>query len=189
MKKLLLAAILVVGSMATYAQTNKVIVPLTEGKAEAILPVSVKGEIFDKNVLSLVVEVASAQNADGSGFALAMQNAFLGDKADVDGVSGEFHAYLVSGDKEVAFTKKPTVGLLKGAEAATNEIKDSTTTGTASEGVKVNYNLMEKTYTANKYTGSIAAKATTSAATKVGTYADNSVRLSVAVDGQADPTK
>lgn len=188
MKKLLLGALFVLGAMS-YAQDNKVIVPVAGGNATANLGIEVTGKVFDPADLSLVVDIKSAASANGTGFAFTMPNMF-GGKADSKTLQGDFEVYLEENGTKKPFTKDLEIKLVKGGQAA--DIQKSTSADTVAGNVgelTLDYSLIggNGTGTANKtvHNGGVAVKATTTDKTKAGTYSDTSVQLKVALTGQA----
>lgn len=180
MKKYLLGALFVLGTMA-YAQGNRVIVPVSAaGDATANLGIEVTGEVFSKAQKSLVVDIQSAASADGTGFAFRMPHLFATDTA-VKTAEGKFTAMILENDAAKPFTNDPVVKLVKAGQVADKQ--DGTVSGTADD-VEVKYNLAGGVNTAKTvYNGTVAVSA--KAGTKTGTFSDTSVELRVEVNGQA----
>lgn len=179
MKKYLLGALFVLGTMA-YAQGNRVIVPVSAaGDATANLGIEVTGEVFDKAQKSLVVDIQSAASADGTGFAFRMPHLFANDDT-VKTAEGKFTAMILENNIPEAFVASPKVKLVKaGVEADT---QTGTVSGTA-DNVEVKYNLAGGVNTAKTvYNGTVAVSA--KAGNKTGTFSDTSVELRVEVNGQ-----
>lgn len=184
MKKCLLGALFVLGAMS-YAQDNKVIVPVAGGNATANLGIEVTGKVFDPADLSLVVDIKSAASANGAGFAFTMPNMFA-KKAGVKTAQGDFEVYVEKAGVKQAFDKDLSVKLVQGG-AEKDTATTATPAGTAT-GVTLDYSLIggNGTGTATKtiYNGGVVVKATTTDATTTGTYSDTSVQLKVALTGQ-----
>lgn len=189
MKKYLLGALFVLGTIS-YAQANKVIVPVvgtgTTGDATATLGIEVTGKVFDPAELSLVVDIKSAPSASGTGFAFAMPDMFAATEA-VSTTQGDFEVYLQKGTSNPIIDGALDIKLLQGGVAGATA-KTTTTAGTAS-GITLDYSLIggegfAAGGTSTKHSGGVAVKATTTAATTVGTYSDTSVQLKVALTGQ-----
>lgn len=184
MKKLLLGALFVLGAMS-YAQDNKVIVPVAGGNATANLGIEVTGKVFNPADLSLVVDMKSAASANGTGFAFTMPNMF-GGKADSKTLQGDFEVYLEENGTKKPFTKDLSIKLVQGGvenDTATTAAPAGTATG-----VTLDYSLIggngAGTATKTIHNGGVVVKATTTAATTTGTYSDTSVQLKVALTGQ-----
>lgn len=179
MKKYLLGALFVLGTMA-YAQGNRVIVPVSAaGDATANLGIEVTGEVFSKTQKSLVVDIQSAASADGTGFAFRMPHLFSGDTA-VKTAEGKFTAMILENDTANSFTNTPTVQLVKAGTGADTQV--GAVSGTADD-VTVNYKLTGGMNTAETvYNGTVAVSA--KAGVKTGTFSDTSVELRVEVSGQ-----
>ena len=189
MKKCLLGALFVLGAMS-YAQDNKMIVPVAGGNATANLGIEVTGKVFDPADLSLVVDMKSAVSANGTGFAFTMPNMF-GGKADSKTLQGDFDVYLEQNGVKKPFTKDLEIKLVKGGKDGDtqNSTLADTVAGNVGE-LTLDYSLVggSGAGTANKtiHNGGVAVKATTTAKTKAGTYSDTSVQLKVALTEQAD---
>lgn len=198
MKKYLLGALFVLGTMA-YAQDNKVIAPVDgNGNATANLGIEVTGKVFDPADLSLVVEIKSAASASGTGFAFTMPNMFA-KTANVATAQGDFEAYLTQNETRVPFASKSAEGAVAlsvdliqgGAVVVAPETTEPAGTAT---GVTLAYSLIggnsEITDIKGKtgHSGGVAVTATTTTATTHGTYSDTSVQLRVALTNQLLPT-
>lgn len=188
MKKYLLGALFILGAMS-YAQDNKVIVPVEGGKATANLGIEVTGKVFDPADLSLVVDIKSAASANGTGFAFTMPNMFAG-IADVKTTQGDFEVYVqktaAGKAAKYAFDNDLDIKLVQGGtEAGTAQTVNPAGTSTD---VTLDYSLIGGTGagTAQKliHKGGVVVKSTTTTGTTVGTYSDNSVQLKVALNGQ-----
>lgn len=179
MKKYLLGALFVLGTMA-YAQGNRVIVPVSAaGDATANLGIEVTGEVFSKAQKSLVVDIQSAASADGTGFAFRMPHLFA-DDTTVKTAEGKFTAMILTNNVAEEFKQAPTVELIKAGQGANTQT--GTVSGTADD-VTVTYNLAGGMNGANTvYNGTVAVSG--KAGTKTGTFSDTSVELRVEVNGQ-----
>ncbi|MGL5722948.1 hypothetical protein [Cetobacterium sp.] len=192
MKKYLLGALFVLGTLS-YAQDNKVIVPVAGGNATANLGIEVTGKIFDPADLSLVVDIKSAASANGTGFAFTMPNMFAGVE-DIKTAQGDFDVYVQKTTGGIAtkyaFDEDLDIKLVQGGAAA-DTATTATPAGTAS-GVTLDYSLIGGTGvgTADKtiHNGGVVVKATTTALSTVGTYSDTSVQLQVALSNQVAGT-
>lgn len=192
MKKYLLGALFVLGTMA-YAQENKVISAVdNSGNAAANLGIEVSGRIFEPSDLSLIVEIKSAAAATGTGFAFEMPNMFA-KKVDSKTAQGDFSAYLEKANERVAFAGGTlSVNLVQnGTVAAGGTISNESPTGTAT-GVTIDYALLGGNGEVDvdgktSHNGGVQVKASTKEETTVGTYSDTSVQLRIALAGQTLP--
>ena len=190
MKKYLLGALLVLGTMA-YAQDNQKIIKVdTNGNAKASLPIEVNGQVFNKTDLSLVVEITSALSPTGTGFSFQMPDIFSATAAEVS-AEGAFNTYLTMGGNRVAFedkTNAATSSLNIAIErAGTNTITDVQPGGTASN-VTLDYVLIGGTGTdaagKTNHTGAVKVIAKATDGVTVGSYSDTLARLIVEVKDQ-----
>ena len=188
MKKCLLGALFVLGAMS-YAQDNKMIVPVVGGNATANLGIEVTGKVFDPADLSLVVDIKSAASANGTGFAFTMPNMFK--KADVKTAQGDFDVYVEKAGIKQKIDNNLSIKLVQGG-AEKDTVTTAKPTGTAT-GVTLDYSLIggDGTGTATKtvHNGGVVVKATTTDATTTGTYSDTSVQLKIALTGQTTGVK
>ncbi|MGL5202044.1 hypothetical protein [Cetobacterium sp.] len=195
MKKYLLGALFVLGTLS-YAQDNKVIVPVAGGNATANLGIEVTGKIYDTADLSLVVDIKSAASANGTGFAFTMPNMFAGEE-NIQTAQGDFDIYVqktagTPGATAVKyeFDEDLDIKLVQGGVAAATATT-GTPAGTAS-GVTLDYSLIggTGTGTATKtiHSGGVVVKATALKTSTVGTYSDTSVQLQVALSNQVTGT-
>lgn len=187
MKKLFLGALLVVGSMTYAAQENKVIEVITGGAATASVPVQVSGEIYDSTKASLAVEIDSAQNPDGLGFALRMPDMFVGETKETS-VSGQFRAYISKGNEKVAFGGSTIAIGLKAAGATGDAGPTITGSATSKEKVKIDYAVSTISKTDKELRGEIKATLKPETGVTAGTYADNSAFIEVKLTGYTEPT-
>lgn len=180
-KRLFLLSLLTLGSIS-YAQTNKVIVPVKDNLATASLGIDVSGKVFSKADQSLVIDVTSAASPNGTGFAFAMPDLFT--NGEPVSLPGSFSAKVLSssgtpvklGDSQIS------VNLLKGNTKDTTATSDSRTgLSGAAHDVTLAYSVSGSVNGGVKYDGTVAVKATPG--TQIGTYADNSVSLIVEYKG------
>lgn len=187
MKKYLLGALFILGAMS-YAQDNKVIVPVVGENATANLGIEVTGKVFDPADLSLVVDIKSAASANGTGFAFTMPNMFA--KKEVSKtVQGDFDVYVEKDGAKVPFDQDLKINLVKGTQAAEkqNSTLNDTVAGNVGE-ITLDYSLIggDGAGTQGKvmHNGGVVVKATTTGQTKAGTYSDTSVQLRVELESQ-----
>lgn len=191
MKKYLLGALLVLGTMA-YAQDNQKIIKVdTNGNAKASLPIEVNGQVFDKAELSLVVEITSALSPTGTGFSFQMPDIFSETAAEVS-AEGAFNTYLKKGEDRVAFADKTdatksslNIAIERGAAA--DAITGITPGGTA-QNVTLDYVLIGGTGNdaagKTNHTGAVKVIAKAANNVTVGSYSDTLARLIVEVKDQ-----
>lgn len=191
MKKQLLGAMMLLGSLA-YAQGNQTIVPIdAQGNAETRLPVEVVGNVHDTTGRALVVEIESATSPNGQGFMFKMKDLFKGQTSEP--MVGKFTAKVVKdGAVEPLKAAVTTKLVVNGEEQTSNSNIEGNpagaATGTNGDGITTTYNLTGTSKEGDKvHSGSliVTAKADGTKAA-VGSYIDTSVALKVAVTNQKD---
>lgn len=184
MKKYLLGALFVL-SIGAYAQNNRVIEPVVDKAATANVGIEVTGKVYDKDQLSLVVDLKSSVSPTGTGFAFVMPDMFSGTDTKVS-AQGDYEIYVEKDGAKIPFTQPLNIKLVK--NGAENSTAQSTELSGTAEKVILDYSLVggSGADAANKlvHKGGVLVQATGTTNTKAGTYSDASVQLRVALTGQ-----
>lgn len=188
MKKYLLGALFVL-SIGAYAQNNRVIVPVVDKAATANVGIEVTGKVYDKDQLSLVVDLKSSVSPTGTGFAFVMPDMFSETDTKVS-AQGDYEIYVEKAGKKVPFTNDLTINLVNAAGKKLAKLENDKLSGTATN-VTLNYSLVGGIGVGSKdklvHKGGVLVQATGATNTTAGTYSDTSVQLSVALGGQEEP--
>lgn len=190
MKKYLLGALFVL-SIGAYAQNNRVIVPVVDKAATANVGIEVTGKVYDKDQLSLVVDLKSSVSPTGTGFAFVMPDMFSKTEAKVS-AQGDYEIYLEKSGKRVPFSRDSqlSIKLVDATGAEKETVKTANPSGTATN-VTLDYSIIggDAPTVANKtiHKGGVFVQTTGTSTTEAGTYSDTSVQLKVVLEGQANP--
>ena len=172
MKKLFLAAMLVVGATSFGAVVKPV--NQAQGTTDALLPLVVTGNVIEPT--DLMLEVTPVLNAGPDGKSLAL------DFGDL--INGTFIARLLtSAGKESYFANEPTYKIVK---ADGTEVSDNKQTNTLN-GVKIDYSLAQPKGEAgvktNRGTVVVSADATDVGVT-TGLFTDTGLSVKISVPNQ-----
>ena len=180
MKKLFLAAMLVVGATSFGAVVKPV--NQAQGTTDALLPLVVTGNVIEPT--DLMLEVTPVLNAGPDGKSLALDFGDLIKGKSKQTLNGTFIARLLtSAGKESYFANEPTYKIVK---ADGTEVSDNKQTNTLN-GVKIDYSLAQPKGEAGVKTNSgtvvVSADATDVGVT-TGLFTDTGLSVKISVPNQ-----
>lgn len=180
MKKLFLAAMLVVGATSFGA----VVKPINQaaGNTDALLPLIVTGNVIDPT--DLMLEVTPVLNAGPDGKSLAYDFGDLIKGLSKQTLNGTFNVRLLAKDgSESYFANEPTYKIVN---ADGSEVPNSKATNTLNNGVKVDYSLAQPKGEAGVKLnrGTVVVSADATAATTTGLFTDTGLSVKISVKNQ-----
>lgn len=123
MKKLLLAALLIIGATSFGAEVIEM--SQKAGTTETVLPIAVRGKVVAPTGMQVVITPTVASSADGRSLDLNFGDILKGTINEVPMKAGEFEIKLLNAGEAVAFAQPPVVTLQGGTEVdATNHTYD-----------------------------------------------------------------
>lgn len=187
MKKLLLAALLAVGAISFGAEMVEL---NTDGNANTVLPISVRGKVVEPTGLSLLITPTVSSSADGRGLDLNFGDIVKGRDSLIPSKAGEFEIEVLNASSQpIAIDGTLTVALDGGTAVGgatgkhhTIEVKNAK----QEKLVDLDYVYQGAMSGEKKFKGKVEVMPRTEGAAATGLFTATAVNLNISIEGQTD---